>query len=147
MEKPAVALVDRSCTVPIKAHTPGCIGSVCAVWRTHPRRVARGVSPSVARTPLGIWNNKCVVESTNSDETITWDSDDTWAQGTCANFLAANSTYVPFPTNNARPGSIQYAFIHLYGSGLWREFSDYANPPSGDEQIAVRSTYWSDAAA
>ena len=98
-------------------------------------------------TPLGIWNNKCVVESTNSDETITWDSDATWAQGMCANFLAANNTYVSFPTNNARPGSIQCAFIRLYGSGQWRQFSDYANPPSGDEQIAVRSTFWSDAAS
>jgi hypothetical protein len=39
------------------------------------------------------------------------------------------------------------ACCRLYGSGQWREFSDYANPPSGDEQIAVRSTYWSDAAA
>jgi hypothetical protein len=98
-------------------------------------------------TPLGIWNNKCVVQSTTSDETVTWDSDNTWAQGMCANFLAGNSTYVPFPTNNARPGSIQCAFIRLYGSGLWREFSDYANPPSGDAQIAVRATSWGDAAS
>ena len=97
--------------------------------------------------PLGYWNHKCVVQSTSTDETITYTSDDTWAQGMCASALATSSTLVPFPTNNARPGYIQCAFIHLYGSGLWREFSNYANPPSGDEQIAVRSTYWSDAAA
>jgi hypothetical protein len=30
--------------------------------------------------------------------------------------------------------------------GAWREFSNYANPPSGDAQIAVRATSWSDAA-
>ena len=98
--------------------------------------------------PLGYWNHKCVVQSTSTDETVTYTSDDTWANRMCATVLAvANSPYVPFPTDAARPGYIQYAFIHLYGSGLWREFSNYANPPSGDAQIAVRCTYWSDAAA
>jgi len=109
--------------------------------------VAQATANAPHDTPLGYWNHKCVVQSTNSDETITYDSDDTWAEGMCANVLAASSTLMPFPTNNARPGSIQCAFIHLYGSGLWREFSNYANPPSGDEQIAMRSTYWGDAAA
>ena len=37
--------------------------------------------------------------------------------------------------------------VHLYGSGLWRQFSNYAHPPSGAAQIAVRSTYWSDSQA
>ena len=113
--------------------------------------VAQAVAQATANAPrdipLGYWNHKCVVQSTLSDETITYTSDDTWANGMCTTALATSSTLVPFPTNDARPGYIQCAFIHLYGSGLWREFTNYAHPPSGDAQIAVRSTNWSDAAS
>src|SRR5437868_5755392 len=84
---------------------------------------------SVAFTPghvahadynLGYWNHKCVVQSTYSDETITFVSDDTWANYTCYSVLNAyDSPYTPFPTNADRPGVIQCAFIHRYGSGYW----------------------------
>jgi hypothetical protein len=90
--------------------------------------VAQATANAPRDIPLGYWNHKCVVQSTLSDETITYTSDDTWADGMCTTALATSSTLVPFPTNDARPGYIQCAFIHLYGSGLWREFTNYTTP-------------------
>jgi hypothetical protein len=71
-------------------------------------------------------------------------SDDTWAESTCAYVLSPPTSDVPFPTHAARPGSIQCAFIRN-DAGTWYQFYDYGNPHSGDEQIAVRAPYWSDA--
>ena len=53
----------------------------------------------------------------------------------------------PADTLSVRRALAQCAFIHLDGSGLWRELNNYPHPPSGAAQIAVRSTYWSDSQA
>src|SRR5919197_3612897 len=51
-------------------------------------------SPS-RRTQLASWVHCACVQSTSTDETVTYTSDDTWANGMCATLLAGtNSPYV-----------------------------------------------------
>jgi hypothetical protein len=107
--------------------------------------VAQATASAPQNIVLGIWNHVCVVESMTSAETITFASDDTWAQGECAWVLSPPTSDVAYPVTAPRPGSIQCAFIR--NDGQWTQFFDYLNPPSGDAQVAVRAPSWDDAAS
>jgi hypothetical protein len=108
--------------------------------------VAQATASAPQNIMLGTWNNVCVVQNESNPETITFASDDTWAQDRCAWDLEPPTDDVPFPSNAPRPGSIQCAFIQD-DAGLWSQFFDYGAPHSGTAQIAVRAPYWSEAAA
>jgi len=73
----------------------------------------------VSDANLGLWANTCRIQRSNSDETVTFASDGSWATQACGNVLAAlPNTYIPYPLNYPRPGEVSCAYIYTYG-GYW----------------------------
>lgn len=112
--------------------------------------------PTTARaaTPqdqgLGTWKDVCVVQREYHDETITFASDETWADQECVRWLSNDqqgnaSPWVIFPhdqsspTGYNRPGLIVCAFVFTY-SGAWQELTPSSGAYSGSAQITIRDT-------
>lgn len=103
--------------------------------------------------PLGYWAHICVLAREGTDETITFASDDTWADYQCG-YVPANSQGDLSPISQdpaLRPGSIECAFIQRY-SGEWQSIipidGNYqAGEGTGQTQIAVRAAFSTQVAA
>ena len=99
---------------------------------------------------LGAWKDVCVVQREYHDETITFASDEKWADQQCVRWLSNDqqgnpSPWVIFPhdqaspTGYSRPGLIVCAFVFTY-SGAWQEITTSSGSYVGSAQIAIRDT-------
>jgi hypothetical protein len=97
---------------------------------------------------IGTWNYTCITYREGTDESVTFASDDTWANHTCNWWLShqydtwttVRCAYGNCDGDDYRPGNVHLALIYRY-TGVWRDITNLIPDIGvGSAWVAVRDT-------